>query len=80
MYNPQKDFLKTLSTKVKITFLRRRARKLYVKYINLADEHDCGLNMADVISGGKLSRYRKQFNETLDKLKSLGENVPESRL
>lgn len=80
MYSASKSFLKTLSTKAKVLLLRRKARSLYIKYFNLADSHDCGLNMADVISGGKLSRYRNQFNETMDKLRAMGEDVPEGRL
>lgn len=63
-----------------ILWLRRRARALYYAYDNACDDYPCGVQLADEISGGRLTRIKQRFNATVEKLEALGDNPPKERL
>jgi hypothetical protein len=66
--------------KLYILWLRRRARALYFAYDNACDDYPFGVQLADEISDGRLTRIKQRFNATLAKLEALGETPPEERL
>lgn len=65
---------------IKVWWLKRQARNTYLEYARTADSYECGLSMADMVSGGRVSSLKKKFNWLLDQLQELGEPVPSKRL
>lgn len=66
--------------RLRIMWLRHRARSLYSDYALAHDHLDCGNRLAEHITGGRRHRIARAFNETLDKLEALGDNPPKERL
>ena len=63
---------------MRVMALKRRAKKHYLAYRDAPSRG--GNHMTNVITGGALDYHATKFNETLDQLAALGEDVPSERL
>lgn len=65
---------------VRVLFLRRRAKQLYLAYKNAHGAHSCGTALSEHITGGRGKRLARKFDTCMDQLSALGEPVPATRL
>lgn len=72
--------MKALIKAVRIQQLKKRARRLYIAYVEAHDHLGCGHHLADHLTGGRRKRLAKAFNATVDRLEALGANPPKERL
>ena len=63
----------------KIWCLKREAKRCYVRGTYLPGHVDCGLHMYHIIRPD-LAHAAVRFNDVMDELKELGEDVPAMRL
>ena len=63
---------------MRIKALKRRAKRHYLAYRDMPSRG--GNHMTNVITGGQLDYHATKFNETMDRLAALGEDVPTERL
>ena len=59
-----------------ITKLKKKAKKLYVEYVDLLSGYSCGATLAEHIDS-RISSRKQQIQNIFTELKALGENVPE---
>jgi hypothetical protein len=72
--------MKALIKAARIQQLKKRARRLYIAYVEAHDHLGCGHHLADHLTGGRRKRLAKAFNTTVDRLEALGANPPKERL
>ena len=59
--------------------LKKEAKKYYLAYYKVADNYDCGLNLAENISSDLLY-CKNEFNRVMNKLAELDPDTPKARL
>ena len=64
---------------IKIRWLKFKLRHHYKRAVYLPDYVDCGLHMYHILRPD-LALSAVRFNEIMDELKELGEDVPAQRL
>ena len=64
--------------KFKVMILKRKARKLYLRWRDENNDLDCGSHIAAML---RPSSYRvaQQLDDCIDKLRALGEQCPDTR-
>ncbi|KKM90935.1 hypothetical protein LCGC14_1233550 [marine sediment metagenome] len=62
---------------LKIWFLKKKARRQYLRYQHLLSQWSCGSSLAEYISI-EVTNARLALNETLGRLEALGENLHEA--
>ena len=65
---------------LKIYWLKKRAKRLYLHYRNLTDDLDCGMQMALTLRGAQITSAARKFDSCVDELALLGFEVPSARL
>lgn len=68
---------------LKVFFAKRDAKRLYLQYLALLKKIDamsCGNHVADQLYGYRRDWIATKFNQRLDTLAALGEQVPSMRL
>lgn len=65
-----------LRTKLRIWMLKNRARALVRAEDQLFERYDCGADMINYITGGRLTRIRAQFLETMAQIRLLDPSAP----
>lgn len=66
-------------TGLRVWWLKRKARKAYVRFSNARDRLGCGNEIATFVSRD-IRESRATFNDCMVKLAALGEPVQERRL
>lgn len=66
-------------TKLKIWWLKRKIRNHYMRYMDIMDDYSCGHHMLQLVSGNAFYHASK-FDEWVDKLSSIVDDVPKFRL
>jgi len=64
---------------LKVWWLKRQAKRHYVRATYLPDHVDCGLHMYHILRPD-LAMSVNRFNSIMDQLSALGEDVPTDRL
>ena len=59
--------------------LKRKARKIYKKYLIESDKFDCGNSLAEHISP-KIYELKQKFNKIMDKMEMIDPYAPNGRL
>ncbi len=70
----------TLIKLIKIWWLRRKAKSHYEAYFDLFERYDCGRDMIEQLTGGKLGHHRNMFNIQMDQLYLLDKSTPTWRM
>ena len=65
--------------KLKIWWLKRKARAAYIGYKSVCSEYDCSSILTRSYSKRAIN-YANSFNSAMRNLKSLGEKVPDIKL
>ncbi len=65
--------------KLKLWYLKRRAKTHYLHHADLCDQYSCGLAMAGMVNPG-INRTARKFNKVMDKIKELDSTTPSFRL
>ena len=63
-------------TAIRIWHHKRRARYWLSRIEQLFDIYDCGADLIDTVTGGKLTRYRGLVNEHRAMLQRIDPNYP----
>ena len=63
----------------KITKLKMKARRLYIKYTDKVGANSCGIALSEYISPDLVS-IKEEFNAVFKELKELDPNCPDMRL
>lgn len=63
----------------KITKLKMKARRLYIKYTDKVGANSCGITLSEYISPDLVS-IKKEFNAVMIELKALDPNCPDFKL
>lgn len=67
------------TTEGQIAKLKAEATSTLRQLDRLMDTYDCGLHMIEYLNP-EVGKYRRLFNETMDKLTKLDPNCPKDRL
>jgi len=75
------NFIKSYIKKRKIAKLKKKAKKLYIKYHAKDNSYSCGLALTEYISPDPdLVMIKEKFNIVMKELKILDPNCPEFKL
>lgn len=65
--------------KLRIWWLKRKLKAVCLEMYDLQTLMDCGNDLVDVITGGKLSALRRQRDVLADRLRAIDPNFPKAK-